>query len=80
MNQTLCGPFRDAPCMAYLPTLGWFEGSMGRQIFQSHGVSGIGVGSLGFIGWKQEKEPPPTDAEWGVGDVVMALFSHRRGR
>ena len=53
---------------------------MGRQIFQSHGVSGIGVGSLGFIGWKQEKEPPPTDAEWGVGDVVMALFSHRRGR
>ena len=24
----------------YVPTLGWFEGSMGRHIWQSHGVSG----------------------------------------
>ena len=32
----------DAPCMVYMPTLGWFEGSMGRHIWQSHGVYGKG--------------------------------------
>ena len=32
----------DSPCMSDLPTLGWFEGSMGRHIWQSHGVFGNG--------------------------------------
>ena len=29
--------FLDTPCMSYLPTLGWFQGS----IYAIHGVSGI---------------------------------------
>ena len=52
--------YPKTPCIAYMPTLGWFGGSMGRHIFQSHGVSGLWSGFFGSsLATRRYPLPPP---------------------